>query len=84
MRLPPFTWKSCLVYLVGVAAVLFLVYMLISALYHATPRKRINLQKSGGAAACSVGRAVSRACGPEVWVARGPRPVRDESSREMA
>jgi hypothetical protein len=35
-------------YLVGVAAVLLIVYMLISALFHATPRKRVNLQKSGG------------------------------------
>jgi hypothetical protein len=54
MRLPPFTWKSCLVYLIGVAAVLFLVYMLILALYHATPNQRINLQKSSGSARCSL------------------------------
>jgi uncharacterized BrkB/YihY/UPF0761 family membrane protein len=50
MKLPPFTWKSCLLYLVGVAAVLLIVYMLIAMLLRATPQKRINLQKSSGAA----------------------------------
>ena len=51
MSLPPFTWKSCLVYLIGVAAVLFIVYELVMALYHATPRKRVNPQTSSGTVA---------------------------------
>jgi len=54
MSLPPFTWKSCLVYLIGVAAVLFIVYQLIMALYNATPRKRVNPQTSSGIVASLV------------------------------
>ncbi len=49
MQLPPFTWKSALVYLVGVAAVLLIVYMLISALFHMAPRRSIPATSSGAA-----------------------------------
>ena len=47
MQLPPFTWKSALVYLIGVAAVLLIVYLLISALFHMTPRRTIPQTSSG-------------------------------------
>lgn len=41
-------------YLIGVAAVLFIVYQLIMALYNATPRKRVNPQTSSGIVASLV------------------------------
>ncbi|MBV8673526.1 MAG: hypothetical protein JOZ33_08840, partial [Acidobacteriaceae bacterium] len=41
MPLPPFTWKSALLYLVGVAAVLVIVYLLIAKLMQTTPRHSI-------------------------------------------
>jgi hypothetical protein len=50
MQLPPFTWKSALLFLVGVAAVLLIVYMLISALFHMTPRRGIPPPSNGTAA----------------------------------
>ena len=52
MQLPRFTWKSALLYLVGVAAILLIVYLLIALLFHATPHQRINLQKSQSGMAC--------------------------------
>lgn len=52
MQLPRFTWKSALLYLVGVAAVFLIVYLLIVLLFRATPHQRINLQKSHGGMAC--------------------------------
>jgi hypothetical protein len=41
MQLPPFTWKSALLYLVGVAAVLAIVYFLVAKLMETTPRQSI-------------------------------------------
>lgn len=41
MQLPPFTWKSALLYLVGVAAVLAIVYFLVARLMETTPRQSI-------------------------------------------
>jgi hypothetical protein len=41
MQLPPFTRKSCLLFMIGVVAALLGIYFLIAALYHATPRIRV-------------------------------------------
>ena len=49
MQLPPFTWKSALVYLLGVAAILLILYMLISVLFHMAPRRSIPSTSSGAA-----------------------------------
>ncbi|MBV8437595.1 MAG: hypothetical protein JOY95_08805 [Silvibacterium sp.] len=41
MQLPPFTWKSALLYLVGVAAVLVIAYLLVAKLMETRPRYSI-------------------------------------------
>jgi hypothetical protein len=41
MRLPPFTWKSALLYMIGVAAVLLIAYLLVAKLMETTPRQSI-------------------------------------------
>jgi hypothetical protein len=41
MPLPPFTWKSALLYLVGVAAVLLIAYLLVAKLMEMRPRHSI-------------------------------------------
>jgi cytochrome c-type biogenesis protein CcmH/NrfF len=41
MSLPPFTARSCALWLVGVVAALLGIYFLIAALIHAQPRVRI-------------------------------------------
>jgi hypothetical protein len=41
MPLPPFTWKSALLYLVGVAAALVIAYLLVAKLMEMRPRHSI-------------------------------------------
>jgi uncharacterized membrane protein len=41
MNLPPLTFKSGAIFLLGVAAVLFCLYLLISTLFYAQPHQRI-------------------------------------------
>jgi hypothetical protein len=41
MQLPPFTRKSCLVFMIGVVSALLAVYFLIAALNNASPRIRV-------------------------------------------
>jgi hypothetical protein len=44
MQLPPFTWKSCTVFMIGVVAALLAAYFLIAALVNTTPRVRVPAQ----------------------------------------
>jgi hypothetical protein len=82
MPLPPFTLKSCLVYLIGVAAALLIVYQLIMALYHATPRKRVNLQPTSGAvASLECARGLTDRCGQ--WLCIDRFVVKVESGDEL-
>lgn len=46
MPLPPFTWKSALLYLVGVAAVLAIAWMLVAKLMNTAPRFSITPRKT--------------------------------------
>jgi uncharacterized BrkB/YihY/UPF0761 family membrane protein len=45
MQLPPFTAKSALLYLVGVAALLLCVYFVFATLYKVQPQVRIPQQQ---------------------------------------
>lgn len=46
MQLPPFSARSALLYLVGVAALLLIVYLLILMALRAQPRKTVPLETS--------------------------------------
>ena len=46
MPLPPFTWKSALLFLVGVAAVLLIAYLLVAKLMQTTPKQSITPRPS--------------------------------------
>jgi len=47
MSLPPFTTKSALTYLVGVAAALIAIILLAMMLFHAKPRQQVEPQGTG-------------------------------------
>jgi hypothetical protein len=47
MALPPFTAKTALTYLLGVAAVLFSIYLLATMLMHAKPHQSIEPTGNG-------------------------------------
>jgi len=46
MPLPPFTWKSALLYLIGVAAVLAIAWMLVAKLMQTTPKEGITPRRT--------------------------------------
>ena len=46
MPLPRCTWKSALLYLLGVAAILFVLYAAFIALMNRTPHQRVTPQPS--------------------------------------
>ncbi|HEX4037208.1 MAG TPA: hypothetical protein VHX37_04045 [Acidobacteriaceae bacterium] len=56
MQLPPFTARSVLLYLIGVVALLLLVYMLILMTVRARPHKSVPLQPGAHAAALRLDR----------------------------
>jgi hypothetical protein len=46
MQLPRYTWKSALLYLAGVVAVLIALYFIATVLFNSTPHQRVIPQPS--------------------------------------